>query len=600
MPPEPSHPVPLRADRTLIDEAAEALLERERALLGDLHETMAQAGADEETLRRLDDLAAGLGEWFLVVVVGEFNAGKSSVLNALFGEVLMEEGPVPTTDKITILRHGDAPQQHRRSDFVTERHHPADLLRGLTLVDTPGTNSIIQEHQLITEDFIPRADLVLFVTSFDRPLSESERQFLHFIREGWGRQLVVILNKADLARRPADLEQVIEHIRSGFETHVGFEPRVFPVSAQEAFAAKTGTAAGDEAAWRASGFADLEAFLTETLTGDERLALKLTAPLDAAERLLDRLDARLGERRAVLDADAAGLGALREQIAEQEADLRDGPERYLADVDNVLLEMERRGVRFLDDTIRVSKLGLLRDRDKFKEEFTRQVVRDAERRIEEQMGAAVDGLLRQVLSLWNRAYTHVAEQARRVSPERASPGQPFLYNREEVFQDVMRQARRTVDAYDLDEEARRLLENARSVAALFAGTQAAAVGLGALATVVIAATAFDVTGGLLAAGALSVVGFVLLPRQRRRAVAEFTARVEALRTDLKAALTEQFTEEADEALAEVRALLRPLVELVEGERGTLETLEARRDALRAEAAALRAAVRARYGEARVG
>ncbi len=586
---------PLRADRSLLSADAEALLERERALLTDLHAVFEEAGADGDTLRRLDDLAAGLGEWFLVVVVGEFNAGKSSVLNALFGEVLMEEGPVPTTDKITILRHGDAPQQHRRSDFVTERHHPADLLRGLTLVDTPGTNSIIEEHQAITEDFIPRSDLVLFVTSFDRPLSESERRFLHFIRESWGRQLVVILNKADLARRPADLEQVIEHIRSGFETYVGFEPRVFPVAAQDAFAAKV---EGDAAAWQASGFAALEAFLTDTLTGDDRLALKLTAPLDAAERVLVRLDERLGERRTVLDVDAGGLDALQAQIAEEETALRGGPERYLADVDNALLEMERRGVQFLDDTIRVSKLSLLRDRDAFKEEFTRQVVRDAERRIEDEMGSAVDGLLRQVLGLWNRAYTHVAEQARRVSAE-PKAGQPFLYNREKVFQDVMRGARRTIDAYDLDEEARRILENARGTAALFAGTQAAAVGLGAVATVVIAATAFDVTGGLVAAGVLASFGFVLLPRQRRRAIAEFTDRVEALRADLKAALAAAFSEEADEALAKVRDLLRPLLALVEGERTALTDLEARRAALHAEVAALRADVRARYGETTV-
>src|SRR5690606_18776356 len=166
---------------------------------------------------------------------------------------------------------------------------------------------------------------------------------------------------------------------------------------------------------------------------------------------------------------------------------------------------------------------------------------------------------------------HVAEQARK-GPAAASGPRAFLYNREEVFEDVMREARRTIDTYDLDEEARRLLENARSTAALFAGAQAAAVGLGALAAVLVAATAFDVTGGIVAAGALSVVGFVLLPRQRRRAIAEFRERVEALRAALKEALAAQFTEEADEALAEVRGLIRPLVGLVEDERATLTDL----------------------------
>lgn len=587
-------PSPLRADQSLLDAEAGAFVERERDLLARLHAALEQAGTEAGTLRRLDDLAAGLGEWFLVVVVGEFNAGKSSVLNALFGEVLMEEGPVPTTDKITILRHGDAAQHHRRTDFITERQHPAELLRGLTLVDTPGTNSIIQEHQAITEDFIPRADLVLFITSFDRPLSESERQFLHFIRDAWGRQLVVVLNKADLARSPSDMEQVKEHIRSGFRSLLGFEPRIFPVSAQRAFAAKT---ADDEGAWRASGFAELEAFLRDALTGDARLALKLTAPLDAADRLLGRLDEQVGARRTVLDTDAAGLDTLQAEIAEQEATLRESAERYLSEVDNVLLEMERRGVQFLDDTIRVSKLNLLRDRDAFKEEFGRQVIRDAERRIEERMGAAVDNLLRHVLSLWNRAYAHVAEQARKVAS--ASGQRAFLYNREEVFEDVMREARRTIHTFDLDEEARRLLENARSTAALFAGAQAAAVGLGAIATIVVTATAFDVTGGFVAAGILAAFGFVLLPRQRRQAIAEFKERVEALRAALKTALVAQFSGETDDALAEVRGLIQPLVDLVARERAALAGLASTREALRDDTDGLRADVRARYGEANV-
>src|SRR5690606_21360321 len=111
--------------------------------------------------------------------------------------------------------------------------------------------------------------------------------------------------------------------------------------------------------------------------------------------------------------------------------------------------------------------------------------------------------------------------------------------------------------------------------------------------------ALDVTGGVLAAIGLSVVGFVLLPRQRRRAVAEFSARVEALRRDLKAALAAQFEREIEEAVAEVRALVQPLVDLVEQERGAVADLETRRDALTREHAALRDEVRTQFGETKV-
>ena len=583
----------------LLSGPAPHLLGQEQAFLSRLHALLEQIAGGTDTLRRLGDLLEGLDDLFLLLVVGEFNAGKSTVVNALFGAVVMEEGPVPTTDKITVLRYGEQPETHRRSDFVTERRYPADLLRHLALVDTPGTNSIIREHQTLTEDFVPRADLVLFVTSYDRPLSDSERQFLQFIRDDWGKQLVVVLNKADLAADDAALQQVIAHIREGFQNHLGFVPRVFPVAARAALAAKQAHPDDPllDARWAVSGFTAFEAFLTEALTNDELLALKLSGPLDAGERILTSLKTNLAEHQAILERDEAGLIALRARFEEKEALLRESFALAAAEVDNELLEMERRGVRFLDDTIRVSKLGLLRDRNAFREEFTRQVVRDSERRIEERTGEAVDALLRHVYELWNETYAHLAEQRAAVGeepPERSS----FLYNRDEVFRDVMGEAKRTIDQYDLNEEARRILENARATAALFTGMQAAALGLGAVAAVVVAATAFDVTGGLVAAGVLAAFGFVLLPRQKRRAIREFTTRVEALRADLGRALQTQLEEEVADAMSRVHRLVEPLEAHTQAQRSTLDAAIHEAAALEADAVALRAEVAQHYGAPR--
>lgn len=44
----------------------------------------------------------------------------------------------------------------------------------MIIVDTPGTNVILQRQQRLTEEFVPRADLLLFVISADRPLTQSE------------------------------------------------------------------------------------------------------------------------------------------------------------------------------------------------------------------------------------------------------------------------------------------------------------------------------------------------------------------------------------------------------------------------------------------
>ena len=98
----------------LLPAPAEAILERERTLLTRLHTLLEEVGAESQTVRRLRELAESLSSLFLVVVVGEFNAGKSTVINAVFGEVVMEEGPVPTTDRITVLRYGERAESRRR------------------------------------------------------------------------------------------------------------------------------------------------------------------------------------------------------------------------------------------------------------------------------------------------------------------------------------------------------------------------------------------------------------------------------------------------------------------------------------------------------
>lgn len=587
----------------MLNPAAKDLLNRERALLTDLHALLARAGIPAETLAQLGDLIAHLDELFLVVVVGEFNAGKSSVLNALFGEKLMEEGPVPTTAKITILRHGQAPAERPLSEFVVEHLLPAELLKHVNLVDTPGTNSIIRQHQAVTETFIPRADLVLFITSYDRPLAESERQFLEYIRGAWGKRLVFVLNKIDLAREnEAALGQVLEHIRGGCRELLGFEPRIIPVSAELAFAAKaTDSAAVRDVLWPKSRFGELEAFMTQTLAGPDRLALKLSAPLDSAEKLLAALDERTADRKDVMAQDEANLGSLRVQMEGVEAELREGYARYIAEMDTLILEMERRGVRFLDDAIRLGNLGLLRDRDRFKEEFARQVIRDTERQMEDRVTEAVDWLLRHALKLWSRTLSTFADKLRESSWRGVSAARnEFVYNREEVFNSIMRETRRKIEGFNVHEEARRILEQARGAASKFLGLEAVAAGIGAVAVTLASTVALDVTGGFIAAGVLAVLGLIFLPAQKRKAIGEFTARVQALREDLRGAVTAQLDREVGSILARVGESIAPYAELVEGERADVASLESARKALGEELARIRDSVRRELGAVVVG
>ena len=82
----------------------------------------------------------------------------------------------------------------QNSDGFFIRRLPAQLLREMNVVDTPGTNVILDRQQRLTEEYVPRADLVLFVMSADRPFTESEVTFLKYIRQ-WGKKVIFLVNK---------------------------------------------------------------------------------------------------------------------------------------------------------------------------------------------------------------------------------------------------------------------------------------------------------------------------------------------------------------------------------------------------------------------
>src|SRR5215207_5683555 len=178
------------------------LIEDELALLERLSDVLARYPAAEEDQSAVKRAAEHLIALFLLVIVGEFNAGKSAFINALIGAPVMPEGVTPTTSVINLLRHGEVESETMLPEGVIQRTFPAPFLEEITVVDTPGTNAIIREHEALTQRFVPRAD---------RPFSESEREFMTQIRE-WGKKIVVIINKIDMMRDDTSKNEVIEFV----------------------------------------------------------------------------------------------------------------------------------------------------------------------------------------------------------------------------------------------------------------------------------------------------------------------------------------------------------------------------------------------------
>src|SRR6266700_3182443 len=172
--------------RVVLQDQQRDLLQQERQVASELQACLFGCEGADAYAATLRQVTTALDELFLLVVVGEFNAGKSACINALLHADVLEEGVIPTTNQVTMLRFGEQDQKRLHNAGVLELSYPTDFLRDITIVDTPGVNAVLRQHERLTEDFIPRSDLILLVISTDRSFTESERAFLERIRR-WGK-----------------------------------------------------------------------------------------------------------------------------------------------------------------------------------------------------------------------------------------------------------------------------------------------------------------------------------------------------------------------------------------------------------------------------
>jgi small GTP-binding protein len=577
--------------KRILGERESELRARERELLDRLAAALERFGTDvaPDDLRHFREAREQLDGLFLLVIAGEFNSGKSSFINALLGERVLPEGVVPTTDRINLLRHGDEPGEELLEAYLLERTHPAEILRDLHVVDTPGTNAIVREHEELTRDFVPRSDLVLFVTSADRPFTESERGFLQQIR-AWGKKIVFVVNKIDILSSPQDRDEVVRYVRENGEALLGEAPEVFPVSARQALAARE---AEDAALWEASGYGAVEDYLLRTLDQEERIRLKLLNPLNVGLRLAGTYKETAFERLKLLAEDVATLQNIDAQLAAFHQEMLRDFQPRLGRLDAILGEMEVRGLNFFDDTIRFGRIRDLMRTDEVRRDFERVVVGDTPRLVEEETGRVIDWIVERNLRLWQDIGAYIDQ--RQVSRHRegmiGEVGRGFSYNRQALLDSVGRTAREVVGTYNREAEARELAEEVRGAygTTVFAG---AGVGLGVLITAAMTGAVADVTGILLAT-TLAATGLYVIPARRRKAKAEFTQKVAELRVRLRDALTRQVHAALEESTEKVNESIAPYRRFVQVQQEQLH--EARGELVAAEDALLR--LRAEIGKA---
>ena len=309
-------------------------------------------------------------ERFHLVILGEFNHGKSTFVNALLGAEVLPTGITPTTAAINHVVYAPTPhagatmlsgEQMSLSlgslgDWVTaagtrshevafvEVGYPAELLReNITLVDTPGVNDLNEARADITYGYVPRADAVIFLLDAGQALKESEREFLSsHVLEGSKERLIFVLGKVDLLSE-AERDAVKAYVRDGLSKLVG-EPVIFPLSARHFLAGKQ----------EESGMNELLHYLETFLDTDRAQILLDNAAVDAS-RTAALLQQNLGVKLHAVDLDLAELEqrvvVVREQLHASKRTLDELHVRINAESEaikaNVRLDLEQFTKQFI-------------------------------------------------------------------------------------------------------------------------------------------------------------------------------------------------------------------------------------------------------------
>lgn len=524
---------------------------------------------DPATLDTLQGLLTDIREPLLFVVVGEVKAGKSSLLNALFGQEFAKVDVLPATDRVYIFRHGEEDKSVETSPQLTERYLPIPFLRDFNVVDTPGTNTMVAEHQTITEAFVPRADIVLFVFSVVNPWSQSAWELLKFVQKKWLKNVVFVLQQADLRENP-EIEIINRHLQDTARQKLGFAPPVFAVSARKALRART-TGRDKEQLWRESGFGPLEEQINRMVTESGVRILKLQSTARTSGVILQEVADEIHGSVETIIRDEKHLVRVNDFLQTRKGTTMRQVAGFLRGVEQACRECARQGTRLLEEKLSFWRTWrLVWSREQWQHEFQTDVEAKLRQTVEPQVENAVQLLETDLRSLWPQLQDTIEAQFASEGKTRVRKTIPdFARQRRELLQSIELTLVERVAGKAVEEQLARMFRETAAWLRLPVGVAAA----GGIITVIVAmssASVADVTGVLAASAA--VVGTIVAFTQRRKILAAYEKEMEKKREELIHAIEQQMNHAIDLFYKDIAVAFEPLAAFCTAERKRYEPL----------------------------
>ncbi len=465
---------------------------------------------------------------FSIFICGEFNAGKSSLLNQLNNQEIARVGFLPTTQEI-------------------ESYNPEGF-GGLAFIDSPGTNSIIEQHQELTENYLQQADIILFVTSVERPLSKSEQDFLTLVDQTWARKIIVAINKTDLVNDD-EARQIREYVSEGLGNILAEMPPVFAISAQ------TG-----------AGIDELKSFLLAFLADGEKIKLKLQGPQNSLLVYLNQLENQNQSIQSKLQSEKVIFDRTSRRIEErlEEYNLLFGI--FGDNIDDLFTNLIQETNKLIDSNtgfLTVLKRRITKEED-FVEERLAKTIKEV------QLDKNLQEIFKEATSTFLKYRDRIVREAKE-----------DLSTAITVSEGDLALPPINTNQLEVNEFAARIKEAAEEGLDSFwrLGITAAATGFGG--QLLFSAASADVTAFFIA-GLFALMSFNALPRKRKQVKAELEQTYRNLQENYTNTLKDSLAAELNKCLQQFADVIRPKQEEIAQKIATSESIATEAETIKAQ------------------
>ncbi|MFK7770755.1 MAG: dynamin family protein [Saprospiraceae bacterium] len=517
----------------------------------------------------VSDLRNRINEPFMFVIVGEVKVGKSSFVNALLGsgKEICKVSPAPMTDTIQQIIYGEKEETIMVSPFLKKITQPVEILKEIAIVDTPGTNTIVDQHQEITERFIPASDLIVFVFESKNPYRQSAWDFFNFIHDDWRKKIIFVLQQKDLMPEE-DLQVNIKGVHDYAVKKGIVNPNIFAVSAKLEL----------ENNHEASGYLPLRDFIKENITGGKAPGLKLQNNIATSKNINERISSGVNDRKKQWESDVVFRKDITQTLDEQSVKSSTQVDQL---VENLLSAYDRITYKKQTELSNgLSFFSLLRRQISSifsKKENPQKWLNDLADSFDQELNSELKNKL-------NDGVVDIADSIQQMGKMidlKIQNSQTILKNNHDIFSDIAE--RRSNVLIDLQKTFSSFMSKSENftdqelfgdkenlVPNLAAGSGIAAVGI--ILSTFLSGMVADVTGGILTTVGLLFAG-VSMGKKKRQVLGSFKEAIASGRLRLDNEVTEKLKTYIANIKGKIDANFHGFDELIETEEKQIEVLE---------------------------